>query len=97
MLALGQDHPAQRDQVLVAHRVADDRERLEGDLVLRNQIVRAVDIIPKVIATDRRSPGAHSDGGDRFGLGGQFPPCVVGSVDHLASSRFSKTVFEIQF
>ena len=44
MLALGQDHPAQRDHALVAHRVADDRERLEGDLVLRNQIVRAVDI-----------------------------------------------------
>ena len=25
---------------------------------------------------------AHSDGGDRFGLGGQFPPCVAGSVDN---------------
>ena len=43
-LALGEDDPAQRDHVLVPHRVADHRERLEGDLVLRNQVIRAVDV-----------------------------------------------------
>ena len=43
-LALGQDDPAQRDHVLVLHGVADHRERLEGDLVLRNQVIRAVDV-----------------------------------------------------
>src|SRR5208337_1412064 len=43
-LALGQNHPAQPDHALAAHRVADHRKRLQRDLVLRNQIVGAVDV-----------------------------------------------------
>ena len=42
-LALGEDHAPKRDHALVAHRVADHRERLERDLVLGDQIIGAVD------------------------------------------------------
>jgi hypothetical protein len=38
------DHPPQGDHALAAHGIADDRERLERDLVLRNQIIGAIDI-----------------------------------------------------
>ena len=44
MLALGQDHSAKADHPLAAHCVSDDRERLEGDLVFGDQVIRAVDI-----------------------------------------------------
>jgi hypothetical protein len=97
VLALGQDHPAQRDHVLVAHRVADNRERLEGDLVLRNQIVRAVDVAlvdfglrQKAIDVDRMA-ALDRDGVEFFVLDAQVDalldlvaPSLIARIDRLA-------------
>src|SRR4029077_3448479 len=96
-LPLGQDDPPQGYHALVAHGVADDRKRLQRNLVLRNQIIGAVDVAlvdlgfrHKAIDVDRVT-ALDRDGVELFVLDLQVdalidfvtPPLIVG-IDWVA-------------